>query len=269
MSNPPASQAAATQQFPTYPSYEELKDAQLRGCQAMALYQNHMIEGPVPEVNYIYQLPGIHLIWDLNGPLASALSIKQGDSEPEPYWSNDLGQWHHLATSSLTEPRISSITVRVDVLEQWYDNWFEDHRYHSDPPDSDTSIEFAGGGNGVWQVRADWDPETDEDEDEGEKYDLVKCCGEMPPRDKNASLTVLPAKDGQGFVTLHDYLAAVHPWLMSLRGDIIGALITTYDNPIEPDTLLKVNPGSLIESLGVEHPSLWDNSPGDIPPFAG
>ncbi|RDW73470.1 hypothetical protein BP6252_07377 [Coleophoma cylindrospora] len=260
MSDPPASQAAATQQPPTYPSYEALRATQLRDAQLKSLYQSGLVEGPIPEVNYIYQLPGTCLNWYLSGPLTTAISIKQGDNAPEPYWNNDLGQWHHLATSSLTEPRISSITVRVDALEQWYYNWFEDHRCHSDPPDADTPIELAGSGNGVWQVKADWNLEVD---DEWNKYDLFKCCGEMPPRDKNASLAVLPAKDGQGFVTLHDYLAAVHPWLMSLRGDIIGALTTAYDNPIEPDTLLKVRPFSAIHSLSVEHPYLWDNSPGD------
>lgn len=79
----------------------------------------------------------------------------------------------------------------------------------TDPPDADTPLELAGRENAVWQVRADWDSETNEDE--FDKYDLAKCCGEIPPRDKNVSLTVLPSGDDQGFVTFHDYLTAVHP----------------------------------------------------------
>lgn len=46
---------------------------------------------------------------------------------------------------------------------------------------------------------------------------------------------------------------------MSLRVDIIGALVTAYDNPIEPDVLLKVRSELGIRSLEVQHPFLWDN----------
>lgn len=52
---------------------------------------------------------------------------------------------------------------------------------------------------------------------------LLMCCGEKRPRGKAVSVAVKPAAS-HGFVTIHDYLSAVHPWLMSLREDILGAI---------------------------------------------
>jgi hypothetical protein len=222
MSNQPAAQGAASQQQPpTYLSMQELRDAQ----------------------GAIQELPGrLGLIWPLNGPLSTTILIKQGDNPPEPYCNRtgtSTDQWHALATSSLTEPKISSITVQVNELEMWEDDWYERHCQHSDP-DSDYGPDFE------WQAFPDWDPEVDEGE-----MQLVKCCGELRPRDKKASLTVTPASDGQGFVTLHDYLSAVHPWLMSLRTELIAGLGTMYDTPLEPDVQLSVNSNAL-DSLTIE-----------------
>jgi hypothetical protein len=216
MSNPPAAQAAASQQQPpTYPSMQELRDAQ----------------------GAIQELPGrLGLIWQLNGPLSTAVLIKQGVNPPEPYCNRtgtNTDQWHALATSSLTEPKISSITVQVSELELWEDDWYERHCLHSDP-DGDYGPDFE------WQAFPDWDPEVDEAE-----MQLVKCCGELRPRNKKASLTVTPARDGQRFVTLHDYLSAVHPWLMSLRRELIAALSVMYDTSLEPDAQLSVNSTAL------------------------
>lgn len=74
---------------------------------------------------------------------------------------------------------------------------------------------------------------------------LVKCCGELRLRNKKASLTLTPARDGQRFVTLHDYLSAIHQWLMSLRGELIAALSAMYDTPQEPDAHLSVTCAAL------------------------
>ena len=80
---------------------------------------------------------------------------------------------------------------------------------------------------------------------------LVKCCGELRPRNKKASLIVTPARDGQGFVTLHNYLSAVHPWLMSLRKELSAALSAMHDTSLEPDTQLSVN-STALDTLTIE-----------------
>jgi hypothetical protein len=134
----------------------------------------------------------------------------------------------------LTEPKISSITVQVSELDRREDDWFERHCQHSDAVDD-------YGPDVEWQAFPDWDPEVDEGE-----MQLLKCCGELRLRNKKASLTVTPARDGQGFITLHDYLSTVHPWLMSLRGELIAALSVMYDTPQESDAQLSVNPHWII-----------------------
>jgi len=101
MSNPPYAQAAPSQQQPsTYPSMQKLRDAQ-------EAFQEH---------------PGRRgLIWQLGGPLSTAILIKHGGNPPEPYCNRtgtNNDQWHALTTSSLTEPKISSITVQVSELDR-------------------------------------------------------------------------------------------------------------------------------------------------------
>ncbi|KAG4444403.1 hypothetical protein IFR05_000168 [Cadophora sp. M221] len=184
----------------------------------------------------IQELPGkLGLIWPLTGPLdRAAILIKQGSAAPEPYYNVTTGQYHPLSTSSLTEPKISSITVRISELELWEDNWLERHAQHSDPDADDNGPDVE------WRAFPDWDPDFDEGE-----MQLVKCCGESRPRVKQASLTVTPARDGLGYVTIHDYLSVVHPWLVSLQGELKAALTTLYDQPLEPDVQLSVNSTTL------------------------
>lgn len=121
----------------------------------------------------IQELPGkLGFIWQLNGPFSTAVLIKQGANPPEPYCNRtgtNKDQWRAIATSSLTEPKISSITVRVSELELWEDDWYERHCLLSDR-DGDYGLGFK------WQAFPDWDPEVDESE-----MQLVKCCGELRP----------------------------------------------------------------------------------------
>jgi hypothetical protein len=95
--------------------------------------------------------------------------------------------------------------------------------------------------------------EDDEDEDEYDydKLQLLRCCNQDRPRGKNAKLTIKPFKawDGRdgGFVTVHDYVSALHPWLVRLRGEILGAMGTVdgLDEPLGDETDLVVNCNAL------------------------
>ena len=64
---------------------------------------------------------------------------------------------------------------------------------------------------------------------------LLKCCGIDRPRGKAAKLVVKPdASSGRNFVTIHDCVSAVHPWLMERREDILGAegLVENDEEPL-------------------------------------
>ncbi|KAL5327698.1 hypothetical protein ACEPPN_005401 [Leptodophora sp. 'Broadleaf-Isolate-01'] len=142
MSHQSATPAAGSQQqppSPSYPSMQELRHAQ----------------------STIQELPGkLGLIWPLTGPLDSAAILtKQGPTAPEPYYNVTTGQYHTLATSSLTELKISSTTVRASELEL--------HAQHSDPDADDNGPDVE------WRAIPDWDPDVDDGE-----MQLVKCCGE-------------------------------------------------------------------------------------------
>jgi hypothetical protein len=65
-----------------------------------------------------------------------------------------------------------------------------------------------------------WD-EADEELGSGH---LLECCGsERPRRSYGRYELLVTARGAGGFLTVHDYVEQVHPWLMSLKGDIIEA----------------------------------------------
>lgn len=53
-----------------------------------------------------------------------------------------------------------------------------------------------------------------------DEHILVSCCGESRPENKFELLV----KSLGPFSTVHDFVTAVHPWLMSLKGDIAEAM---------------------------------------------
>lgn len=66
---------------------------------------------------------------------------------------------------------------------------------------------------------------------------LLECYGDERPRPP--PLLVVRASDTP-YVTVHDYLFAVHLWLLGLRGQILAAM-NVNDTPLPPATKLMVN----------------------------
>ncbi|TQN65090.1 hypothetical protein CSHISOI_10339, partial [Colletotrichum shisoi] len=101
------------------------------------------------------------LFWTLDGPLAEAVWIMNTKRDPrslEPYSQGDT--WHPFSQAPLTEPKVSSITVRTNEVHEWGDTCFETHHEHRDPgcDDEDRSL-FA-----LWGDLLCYDPEEDEKE---------------------------------------------------------------------------------------------------------
>jgi hypothetical protein len=125
--------------------------------------------------------------------------------------------------------------VRVDGLEEWENTWLDLHRDHADPDGgeengSESCVKFG--------ALPDYDPDEDE---EGPEHLLV-CCETQRPRGKAARVVVKPSSSsGNEFVTLHDYLSTVHPWLMSLREDILGAMGVLDDKALPAETKIMVD----------------------------
>ncbi len=183
------------------------------------------------------------LFWSLNGPLTTSVWIMEDAFSPnsrEPYFRQTTGagtttSWHPASQSPLTEPKVSSITVSVNDLDEWEDQWLDMHRDHADPDGGEEN------GDESW-VKFGPLPDYDPDKDEEGPEHLLVCCGTQRPRGKPVSVVVKPsASSGKEFVTLHDYLSTVHPWLMSLREDILGAMGILDDEPLPTETKIMVD----------------------------
>ncbi len=132
------------------------------------------------------------------------------------------------------------------------------HHEHSEPPDS-------GGESGDdasmvwWAPLPDFNPEDDEEGRNGE-YHLLKCCGISRPRAKAVRLVVQPdPTSGRNFVSIHDYVSAVHPWLMSRRQDILSAKAVVSgdgDDPLPEDAKLVVECFDL-DSIVITEEAEW------------
>ena len=59
------------------------------------------------------------------------------------------------------------------------------------------------------------------------------------------------ASDGSPFVTIHDYITAVHPWLLALEADI-RATIGVFDEP------LPYKPDIFVGTSGLLDVMIWD-----------
>jgi hypothetical protein len=93
---------------------------------------------------------------------------------------------------------VSSITVTVYLLDNWAEDWEDVHR-HCAERDRERVISLPDG-----------------------TKQLDRCCGTDRPG-AGPSLTVTAGAGGDsspGFVTIHDYVTAVHPWLLAHEADI-------------------------------------------------
>ena len=184
--------------------------------------------------------PDVYLLfWSLNGPLSVAIRVMDDcfydpDSVPESYVlpapDANGSTLHPISQSSLTAAKISSVTVKISPLDDWENTWLDLHRNHSEPGDNESDDTH-------WGQLPDYD--SDDDETDFGEF-LLKCCGMERPRPNTAGLLVQASGD---FVTVHDYVSALHPWIMGKRDDILGAIGALNEEPLPAETPLMVFPG--------------------------
>lgn len=215
------------------PSFETLLDAARTGT------------GPVPTATHDAR----RLFWTLQGPVEASVFVLDADINPdatrEPYLQRvdpDETVWHPISREPLTEPKISSILVTVDDLEQFPSVWLDGHEPHADPD-----------GTGCVFGRPGADGPGGAEDGDGEA-ELLRCCGTDLPRE----IPPLLVKAAQGpYVTVHDYVTAVHPWLLGLRGNLLWALNDiTEDKPLPAETHLAVSMYGP-DSLKIEKEGEW------------
>lgn len=133
------------------------------------------------------------LYWTLAGPLhSSAITVMPEDENPdaprEPYFRG-ADDWHPISREPMCAdwPQ-ASITVHESKLQDWRHRW--------------------------------WDEFVAEGYDEEEPELMAEYEEGMPPTFDEP--IVVHASDGRK-VTVHDFVSAVHPWLMGHRDNIVRA----------------------------------------------
>ncbi|KFA80150.1 hypothetical protein S40288_10942 [Stachybotrys chartarum IBT 40288] len=140
------------------------------------------------------------LIWHLDGPIETAVYVIEDLADPlsprHPYSIStpDGMVYHPIGETPLIEPRVSSITVKMTFLDEWEERWLLYHD-HAEP----------GDGESVFGYDIGYGPE------------LLVCCGERRPRFVPLEVTAMK----KPYVTIHDYVMMMHPWLMSLLDGIL------------------------------------------------
>lgn len=162
----------------------------------------------------------------------------------------------------------------MNELHWWEESWLDLHHDHGDNPDDLLDSDDEGEGEGAvadadangdgatthdlldrpgsgdhddggtgeaerrWGPLPDYDPESDE---EGPTH-LLRCCNGDQPRKTKVLLVVNATGD---FLTIHEYVSAVHPWLVGVRQNLLRAAGDLLDNePLPADTkLVALYPG--------------------------
>ncbi|KAK8121893.1 hypothetical protein PG984_010563 [Apiospora sp. TS-2023a] len=173
----------------------------------------------------------LRIRWRPFGPLEESIQVADNArSPPSPqspayHPGTTPASPHPVSASPLTEPAISSITVTQDDLNNWEDDWVDEHIPHADDDDAGTSTWVDGSGD-------------DEDDEDGLGRKLVRCCDQSRPR-APAPLVVGPST--QPYLTVDDYIVAVHAWLRTHRDSILAARGVHEDGPVPASTSFYVN----------------------------
>ncbi len=129
--------------------------------------------------------PGRRLLWTLQGPLSSSISVLGEDRNPdgprEPYLTQDNAR-HPIGDEPITTLPVVTLAVSEENIDGWRDEWY--------------NINY-----------------------EGFDEDIRPAAGDLPPTFEPAVVT---ASNGE-FVSIHDYVTVVHPWLMARREQILRA----------------------------------------------
>ncbi|ETS86657.1 hypothetical protein PFICI_00485 [Pestalotiopsis fici W106-1] len=197
-------------------------------------YEAFRLQNKPPQVSPDF----LRLRWKPFGPMATSIHVANSPGDPpspedQPYSQDAMG-FHPICTSSLTEPPISSITVTQDCLDSWEEDWVESHIPHAD---------YDGA---VWTDGSEDDDAVDEDDSHGDDETgrkLMRCCDENRPPRKSPQLEIKASS--KPYLTIHDYIVAVHAFLQTNRDDILSAMGVHQDGPVAADTSFYVRPVEL------------------------
>jgi len=187
------------------------------------------------------------LLWRLNGALEDAIQVApSGYYEPGVFDSMELyfrpdGSLHPVSQESFMEHPVSSFTVRIQCIDTWEHDWEQQHRHCLDVPMNRQYPRLLG-------------PRPDDETNDPNRFYVLECCGQKRPWAYDTQLQVAAQGD---FLTVHEYVSAVHPWLMAMRDTLLDVLGKKDGQPKwPPETKLAVlylGPGP----LRIGHEDRW------------
>jgi hypothetical protein len=102
---------------PPYPTFSERR------------YEN----GKAPIFSGAYE----RLIWPIRGEFPSAIAVMpvphRNTGTPEPFFNPETGEWHAIASQSITNTKVSSLEASLSNLDSWDRTWERKHMEHADP----------------------------------------------------------------------------------------------------------------------------------------
>ncbi|KAI0377231.1 hypothetical protein F5Y04DRAFT_264925 [Hypomontagnella monticulosa] len=199
----------------------------------------------------------LRLRWYFKGPIEASIHVLEDATDPTsaqtPYQAtvtttspdsqtHQIIQEHEISSSSITEPPVSSIKVTIQALNVWGSMWEDAH----EPEENDSA---------VWV----------DDDPEGERK-LIQCCGEDRPYYKSSPPSCLVKASGESkpYVTIHDYITTVHPWMAALEDDIRRAKGVNRGVPVRKSAGMfvantQLTPLLIKDELGATPASLASN----------
>lgn len=176
------------------------------------------------------------LLWYIRGPSLKdnvfVLSDSSDPAGPSQLYAleatDSKPRWHDISREPVTTPAVSSVTVQSRELQGHPDWWASETHRHADP-DFDFCVYGEEHGNGTRK--------------------LLQCCGEDRPQEH---VPLLIKASTRPFVTIHDYISAVHPWIFSLREGILAASL----NPPDDGSKLVINYND-ISSVKISSEERW------------
>lgn len=151
------------------------------------------------------------LFWTLNGPLESSIQVLPSQyyerkTVMEPYYRpatvDTPASWHPVSQENIYTTAEQTTTVQIQTFESFNMHWNE------------VNWDDSGGRlTPFYEADPNFDPRLDLNPDLG-----IPICPIFP---SDYTLTVTTAGD---YLTIHEYVSAVHPWLMSIRETLLQAL---------------------------------------------
>jgi hypothetical protein len=152
-------------------------------------------------------------VWPIRGEFPSAITVMpephRNTGTPEPLFNPETGEWHEVASQSITATKVSYLQALLLNLDSWDRNWERKHMEHADPAyDECEFVSYGDLDHGVRPFAEEperqdgtwgWDEPSDTEI-------LIRCCGEDRPLGKRGLTLEVRPSPGNDFVTAKDYV---------------------------------------------------------------